>query len=111
MTSLKRLLRPIKHLFQRHTRGWDDSVTWSLDHEMAKHILPRLQRFRQLANGYPDNGDIQSMEQWLDILDQMIFSMQYYASDFTTRDESAVITARVEKGAELFGRYFGALWW
>jgi len=40
-------------LLQRLTRGWDDSDTWSLDVSVAKFLLPRLKRYRELRQGVP----------------------------------------------------------
>lgn len=39
-----------RRLWQRITRGWDDSDTWNLDTTFAAYMLPRLRRYRKLAN-------------------------------------------------------------
>ena len=40
-----------KFLWQRWTRGFDDSETWSLYDTIARFILPRLKRFKEIADG------------------------------------------------------------
>lgn len=51
----------LKRLYQRLTRGWDDSDTWSLDYTLYQWLLPRLKRFYELNNGYPNN---KTAEEW-----------------------------------------------
>src|SRR5688572_28721580 len=41
------IIRPIQFFWQRMTRGFDDSCTWSLDCHLAELILPRLKLFRK----------------------------------------------------------------
>jgi hypothetical protein len=48
----KRILKPIKHLWQRITRGFSDDDLWQLDYVFAKFILKRLEAFSQ----YPKQG-------------------------------------------------------
>ena len=69
--------RWIKHFYQRRTRGWDDSDTWSLDHTIAKFVLPRLKLFRKIDFGYPAGL---TSEEWNWILDEMIWAMEFNAS-------------------------------
>jgi hypothetical protein len=35
---------------KRLERGFDDSETWSLDYTVASFIIPRLERYQELAN-------------------------------------------------------------
>lgn len=98
--------RRIKHWWQRRTRGWDDSDTWSLDFTIAKFVLPRLKRFREIDFGHPSNT---SEEAWYKILDKMIYAMEFNARDgiITNRKEDK----KIQEGNELFGEYFNSLWW
>ena len=113
--------RTYRFLWQKITRGWDDSVTWNFDARMAEWILPRLKRFKELNNGYP--GDL-TWERWNEILDEMIWAFEYIANDgenriFTDdpltrekeREEWNVAEKRVDDGLKLFGEYFRGLWW
>lgn len=100
--------RSIKHWYQRRTRGWDDSDTWSLSDVIAEFTLPRLIRFRELNNGYP--CDVEGPEEWNHMIDDMI-----YALGICSREDDGVIFDcdwdRLQRGLDYFGRYFRDLWW
>ena len=128
--ELKEILRPvgdwfyfrsrsIKLLYQRLTRGWDDSATWSLDTHLAKIIAPRLKRYKELntyawpgpVEGMPGTGLFNTFEEWQQALDKMIFAFESYASedrDFWDWSESE--RQRIEEGLMLFAKCYGALW-
>jgi hypothetical protein len=109
-----------RFLWQKITRGWDDSDTWSLDYTLAKWILPRLKRFKQLSFGCPTNF---TEKQWDEMIDEMIWAFDYIANDreneiFTEngnfekeREEWKKAEDRCDKGLELFGKYMRGLWW
>jgi len=106
-SKIYRIKRWFKHFTQRRVRGFDDSETWNLDHNIAKFTLPRLKRFKDLNNGNP--VDI-TWEQWQNDLDDMIYAMENtiklsddctYECDFD----------RLNKGLILFGKMFRDLWW
>jgi hypothetical protein len=100
--------RSLRFFFQRITRGYDDSETWNLDCRLAEYILPRLKRFRQINPCYPTD----TPEEWDQILDQMIFAFEWYASDVCERDNINDETyQKVQRGMALFAEYYGALWW
>lgn len=98
--------RSIKHWWQRRTRGWDDSDTWSLDFTIAKFVLPRLKKFREIDFGYPGN---MSEEEWREILDKMIYAMEFNAKDEIIMDKEE--NEKIQEGNKLFGKYFNSLWW
>ena len=104
-----KLGRKLRFFWQRLTRDWDDSETWCMDWNFAKHILPRLRRFKQITKAYPTEL---TPEQWDEILDQMIYSFYYYASEKefqwnVSNDEYA----KVQRGLDLFAQYYRDLWW
>lgn len=99
--------RARKFFWQRLTRGWDDSETWSLDHSLAKLILPRLKRFKQITIGIP--GDMKERE-WNDILDKMIASFEFAASEERWKATPEDYDKHKE-GLQLFAEYYWALWW
>jgi len=116
MRSLKRRIRNLdikrrlRWWMQRRIRGFDDTVTWSLDWHIAQYILPRLKLFRDKTNGYPTDFD--SLEKWQECIDKMIFSMQAYSDGLWEHyGEPKDYFDRVEEGILLFGKYFGHLWW
>jgi len=97
--------RDAKFLWQRVTRGWDDSVTWSLDTEIARFVLPRLKRFREITKCYPPDL---TPEEWNGILDEMIwaFDIAAHMRDLDPRDSK-----RYARAKKLFAKYFDHLWW
>jgi hypothetical protein len=103
--------RRFKWYRQRKKLGFDDRETWSLDHTIAKFVLPRLIRFREVKCSYPS---CLSSKEWNVILNKMIYSMQGIIDEF---NGSGGITdyrkhmIKVHEGLVLFGKYFGHLWW
>ena len=84
---------------------------------MAKFIYPRLKYFRNMDKmGYPST--LNSMEEWNDILDKMLFSFDYSINGDEDRFSPTAFTSegyqnmlnRVNEGFELFGKYFLNLW-
>lgn len=125
-------IRSIKFFIQRKTRGWDDSETWSLDWEIIKFTLPRLERFKELAGGL--SYCVNSEEEWNNILDQIIWSFKYiicyrmwddklakkYAKEldfnlktfeFNDKKLEAIADKNLKKGFKLFHKYLFNLWW
>lgn len=100
--------RYIKHFFQRKTRGWDDSETWNLDVHTAKFILPRLKKFRELNNGYPQGY---TEESWNDVLDEMIWAMGEIAAGKQYIYDQEFNYDRLKAALEVFGKHFLDLWW
>lgn len=105
--------------WQRKTRGWDDSDTWSLDMTIAAFVLPRLERFKEIHNGVPgrltyspdgSNIDIKiSSKNWDNILDKMIAAFKLISEDIWAQDEDR--RKITEEGLDLFREYYGNLWW
>jgi len=97
----------MRFLWQRITRGWDDSDTWELDFTIAKFVLPRLKRFKELNLLYPPET---TEEQWDKDLDDIIFAMEVevYGNENKLGPEG---WDRVHKGFQLFGKHFRGLWW
>ena len=92
---------------QRLERGFDDSETWSLDSTIARFILPRLMRFREVNMGYPSSI---SEQEWNDILDRMILAFSLLAGDaaFLTGKEDQ---KKIDEGLDLFAKWYTSLWW
>ena len=103
-----------RRMVQNICRGWSDKDTWNLDYTIAEFALPRLRRFKEVTNGYP--GEL-SEELWDEILDKMIFSLEYTVKEFRMEDEYTDLEflksqgEKVQEGLELFGKYFRDLWW
>lgn len=104
-------MRAVRYFWQRRTRGWDDSETWSLDVTIAKFALPRLKVLKATMPGY--HGE--SPEEWDEVLDKMIWSMDYIADGRQwgveqTMSEWEAEEKRCDEGVALFGKYFRGLW-
>ena len=72
-TSGEKSWRWWRHFWQRRYRGFDDSVTWNLDVEMARWLLPRLRRFREITICHPVTL---TEKQWDKYLDEMMFALE-----------------------------------
>lgn len=97
--------RHFRWWWQRRTRGFDDRELWSLDATIARFILPRLRSF---AASTSIGGNLED-EPWHDILDKMIVGLEHHADVDNTA--ALVCPPEVDEGMELFGEYFGHLWY
>lgn len=103
-----KLIRPIRLFFQRQQKGWDDSETWALDHTIAKFVMPRLKRFRDISIAVPYGLE---EDEWNDILNQMITGFEIAADDtrwFNITDQEYKIW---RNGFEKFCEYYEDLNW
>jgi hypothetical protein len=102
--------RSLKYFYQRLTRGWDDSDTWSLDVTIAKFALPRLKRLKEIQHGHPSDFTEQD---WDKALDEMIWAMEYITKQWDldlSMEQWQDNEKRCSAGCILFGMYFRALW-
>ena len=85
------------------------SELWGLDYTLAKYILPRLIKFKENAEGHPSNI---TWEEYLVVLDKMIWSFNYIIKDDSTIDfaELKKKDNRCQEGLHLFAEYFRSLW-
>jgi hypothetical protein len=99
--------RSWRFFYQRWTRGWDDSDTWSLDSTVSALVLPRLRRFKEVNIAHP--GSLTS-EEWDAMLDKMIAAFEFGASEERWLAPEAEY-AKHQEGVDLFAKYFWHLWW
>lgn len=99
--------RRVKLWFQRMFRGWDDADTWALDCTLAAFLAPRLRRFKELTNGYPNSL---TEQEWDNILDELIWTFEFIGSD-AYWESNPENYERMERGLDLFRKYFNELWW
>ena len=109
MNNLKR--------FEDMTEEEKDNECFSLYYPIAKFVYPRLKYFRDSDKmGYP--AVLDSMEEWNNILDKMLFAFDYALNESEERfspidfdlEEHQTILGRVAEGFKLFGEYFLNLW-
>lgn len=108
-SKLRLIKRSIRFLYQRLTRGWDDSDTWNLDWTLSKMTLPRLIRLREIivsTKCHP--ASFENLEEWLLILDDMIYFHYVIANsiEYGEADEE-----RYKKGKQSFVEHYEKLWW
>jgi len=87
-------------------QGFSDTEVWNLDTTIAKFVLPRLKRLKEIHHGYPHNL---TEEKWEEILETMIKGFEIY----TKRDElnwSQSDSKIIKKSLKYFSKYFLNLW-
>lgn len=97
---------------QRLERGFDDTETWNLDVTIAKFIVPRLKRFKELNNGYPSK--FKAKEEWDKILDEMIEGLELYEDKWKCNSDQNLTNLeeyKRKRAVKLLGEYFYDLWW
>ena len=102
----KGLRRAVKHFWQRRMRGFDDSVTWNLDHEFAKWIVPRLTVYKQKASEF---GIVNEL--YAQVLDEMIEGFALKPLQFEDDDDFEDAQERIRIAGANFAEYWECLWW
>lgn len=101
----------IKNYYLRLKRGGGCCDVFNLDYYLARKILKPLKAFRGSlevsGGGYP--VETKSMEEWLGILDKMIFSFQNEVDGNDNLGDTEKYQ-KVQEGFELFGKYYQNLW-
>ncbi|MCK5612441.1 hypothetical protein KAR91_61785 [Candidatus Pacearchaeota archaeon] len=115
LTKKRTFPRSVRFWWQRRTRGWDDSDTWSLDDSLTTWLLPRLKRFKEVNNAYPSR--ITDEHEWDAILNRMIESLEWYSNhhygegydgDYKKWQQDFSHTM---SGLRLITKYWRELWW
>jgi hypothetical protein len=110
-----------KWFWQRHKYGFDSRELWSLDYNISKFIVPRLQAYRKAHHGVPtklvdEYGMDLAIIKWNKILDQMIFAFQFIINDNDNNNIEEFHKnwkkdyPQYQKGMKLFVEYFRSLW-
>jgi len=101
--------REKKYSKQRIERGFDDSETWCLASTITRFILPRLKRFKDITIAYP--GEIETPEDWNNIVEKMIVAFELVLSDDASWMWSEEEKKQFEEGMDLFKKWYLGLWW
>ncbi|OQA48732.1 MAG: hypothetical protein BWY47_00938 [Bacteroidetes bacterium ADurb.Bin302] len=93
----------------REKYGFDSRELWSLQDTIACFIYPRLKYFRE-AN--PGNPACLTNEEWLKILDKMIWSFEQHVNGnyYAVHDNEDKFYKKYNKGIKLFYKWFNSLW-
>ena len=84
---------------------------WCLDTSICLFILPRLKLYREKSEKnvfHP--AAFRSSQEWLDILDKMIFSFEEHLNCNAENNHDKKYQDQVLEGLLLFAKYFGMLW-
>jgi hypothetical protein len=131
--------RQRKKWLKQHRLYVNPKETWSLDVNLAKYIIPRLKKFKELNNGYPGISEMDTHEKWDEALDKMIQAFEYVIDldeywlddpryDYTDimfsdnkelyegvienkRTEDIRRLTAINEGLQLFAKYYMNLWW
>ncbi len=106
--SPRKLRRKFKFLFQRKTRGWDDSETWNLDFEFAKWIYPRIKRFKEINNGHPEEL---TEEEWNSTIQEMVDGFEIMSDEERYFWYSKEDGKKIKKAMRLWYKWHCYLWW
>lgn len=88
---------------QRIERGFDDTELWNLDNTIIRFIYPRIKEFYEMDKaGYPAGLDPKT---WETILEKIVKAFKYMFDDDTIKHQD-----EIQKGLDLFNKYFYDLW-
>ena len=96
---------------QREEQGFDDTETWHLDKTFALFMIPRLKRFIQVNNGFP-NGE--THESYVEKLRFIVKSFEEYYFDDNIDTSLELEKERYEnakQAVELLSKLWFCLWW
>ena len=104
-----------------HIDNWD---SYSLDETLSHIIYPCLVQLKEVSTGYPESL---TEEKWNEILDKMICAFEIKSKHFDSFDACQSqcddlysepckkcmdeTEEKMKEGFELFGKYYGDLWW
>jgi len=110
-----KIKREIKHFFQRHIRGWDDSECWNLNYSFILWINSRAKVYLRQANEIVDlefhkftynNKEYNQLElisKIIELSDWIISS-----DDYPYEEE---ILNKTNELLDIFKLIFPSLWW
>jgi len=116
MRNKHRFVFRLRMAWQRATRGYDDSMLWSLDYALAKLTVVGVQAMRKWQNGYPTEfselpvGDGGGWEKWDDILRRIEEGFQAWLDEDGHFYEKPEQEAKFKEAMELYAHWFSALW-
>jgi len=100
-----------KYKKQREEQGFDDTETWHLDKTLALFLIPRLKRFIQVNNGFP-NGE--THESYIEKLRFIIKSFEEYYLQENVDTSLEIEKERLinaQQAVELLSKLWFCLWW
>ena len=100
-----------KYRKQRDSQGFDDTETWHLDRTLALFLIPRLERFIQVNNGFPTNETEQSYDEKLNFILNSFKEYYYNENEEVSLEIEKERLSNAKKAAVLLGELWFDLWW
>lgn len=105
------------HKDTRHTMNdkldynFDNKETANLDHTLAVFLIPRLEKFIELKNGYPDGETSESYNEKLNFILKSL--KDYYLEDDkqTSLVEQIARIENAKKAIKILSELWFNLWW
>lgn len=105
---------------ERADRGWSEYDFWNFHGYHSWMMISVLERFKT-GMGYPVDDRVKSMEDWIEVLDEMIegFKASLDLIDMVSYDRKIhksykeweePLRAKYERGMDLFRIYYLTLW-
>lgn len=111
MFNFSLFLNKIKNFFQQISKNQIniDTDTYGLDILLYKWLLPRLKRFRELSNNWPDSK-YDTLDDWNNELDKRIAQLEYIVKNYFNYNDK-----KLPKIINSFNKWLAKdlndLWW
>jgi hypothetical protein len=96
---------------QREDNGFDDTETWHLDKTLSLFLIPRLERFIQVNNGFPGGETEESFNEKLNFILKSFKEYYHNENDEVSLDLEKERLSNAKKAAALLGEIWFDLWW
>jgi hypothetical protein len=96
---------------QREENGFDDTETWHLDKTVALFLMPRLERFIQVNNGFPTGETEESYNEKLNFILKSFQEYYYNENEEVSLEIEKERLSNAKKAAVLLGELWFDLWW
>jgi hypothetical protein len=100
-----------KYKKQRDERGFDDTETWHLDKTLALFLIPRLERFIQVNNGYPGGETEKSFNEKLNFILKSFKEYYNGENDEVSLELEKERLINANKAVAILGEIWFDLWW
>ena len=96
---------------QREENGFDDTETWHLDKTLALFLIPRLERFIQVNNGYPGGETEESFNKKLNFILKSFKEYYNGENDEVSLELEKERLINANKAVAILGEIWFDLWW
>jgi hypothetical protein len=96
---------------QREENGFDDTETWHLDKTLALFLIPRLERFIQINNGYPGGETEESFNEKLNFILKSFKEYYNGENDEVSLELEKERLINANKAVAILGEIWFDLWW